>query len=167
VSHRFDPPLHAPTFPPPPPRPEGIDPAAYAAFHAFVRAGHAHRQLLGTLVGETGGHPAQAGCLRVLAGHDGISQRDLAQMLFLTPPSVTTMLQRMERSGIIERRQDADDQRLTRVHLTDAGRALEGRVRDRMIGYMNRMFDGMSQADLVEFERLLRLMADNTTKAAE
>jgi len=147
--------------------PDGLDPGVGASFRAFIRLGHSHRQLITTLMGEAGGHPAQAGCLRVLSAQDGISQRGLARMLFLAPPSVTTMLQRMEKAGIVERRPDPADQRLTRVFLTDAGRALSEQVHARFTTYLTRMFDGFEPAELAEIERLLGRMADNITKAVE
>ena len=35
------------------------------------------------------------------------------------------MIQRMERSGFVERRSDPEDERLSRVYLTERGRALQ------------------------------------------
>ena len=42
-------------------------------------------------------------------------------MDFDSAEAITKMLQSMERSGLVERRSDERDQRLTRVHLTSAG----------------------------------------------
>jgi DNA-binding MarR family transcriptional regulator len=36
------------------------------------------------------------------------------------------MVQRMERAGLVTRRHDAEDERLSRVYLTDAGRSIHG-----------------------------------------
>jgi DNA-binding MarR family transcriptional regulator len=160
------PPDHPPgPFPRTPP--EGVEPALFAVFQAFNRVGRAHRMTVGSIVGEPGGHPAQAGCLRVIAAHDGISQRDVARSLFLTPPTVTGMLQRMERDGLVERRPDPDDQRITRVYLTETGRELANRARARFVAHINRMLEDFSPEDLAELERLLNRMAENLREADE
>jgi len=142
-----------------------VDPLSYRVFQAFMRTLHLHRQLMARTLVEDGSHPGQAVCLRVLAAHDGMSQRDLGRALHLTPPTVTTMLQRMERAGIVERRPDETDQRLTRVRLTAEGRKLEERLRGIFARYISQALDSMTQDDRRELERLLSLLADNTARA--
>ncbi|MBP1706205.1 MAG: transcriptional regulator, MarR family [Chloroflexi bacterium] len=148
-----------------PPGLDGVDPLSYRVFQAFMRTLHLHRQLMARTLVEDGSHPGQAVCLRVLAAHDGMSQRDLGRALHLTPPTVTTMLQRMERAGIVERRPDETDQRLTRVRLTAEGRKLEERLRGIFARYISQALDSMTQDDRRELERLLSLLADNTARA--
>ena len=55
-------------------------------------------------------------------------------MLHLSRPSVTAMLQALEKSGAIERRSDERDQRLTRVYLTDEGRGRRSFASARCFG---------------------------------
>mgnify|MGYP001764656646 CR=1 FL=1 len=83
---------------------EEIDAATMEAFRAFKRAMMLHRRLLMATFAEEHMHPAQAGCLQALAHRDGMSQSDLAEMLHVSRPTVTTMLQRMEAAEVIERR---------------------------------------------------------------
>jgi DNA-binding MarR family transcriptional regulator len=74
-------------------------------------------------------HHAQGMILFHLWRKDGIAQNVLAQALHITPPTATSTLQRMERDGWIERRRDADDQRVVRVYLTDKARTLRTEAR--------------------------------------
>jgi DNA-binding MarR family transcriptional regulator len=110
-------------------------------------------------------HPGQAFCLRMLAANDGVTQRDLAEAMHLSRPSVTTMLQRMQKAGLIDRRPDETDQRLTRVYLTADGQALAAQMRATFATYISTAFDSMSADDRKELERLLSLMAENTAEA--
>ena len=163
-------PKPSPSAPPPDdllPRFElnGVDPLSYEVFRAFMRNLHLHRQLMLRTLAEDGAHPGQAVCLRMLAGHDGISQRDLGHALDLTPPTVTAMLQRMEKAGMIERRPDADDQRVTRVHLTDEGRRLEERLRAVFARYIGQAVGSMSDDDRRQLARLLGIVAENTARS--
>ena len=44
------------------------------------------------------------------------------------PPTVSKMLDRMEKASLVERRRDPEDARLSRVYLTDRSRGLEASV---------------------------------------
>lgn len=63
-------------------------------------------------------HRGQGFALIHLWHNDGMSQRELARSMHISPASVTNMLQRMERDGWIERKRDDKDQRIVRVYLT-------------------------------------------------
>lgn len=125
------------------------------AFRAFKRAMMLHRRLLMSTFAEEHIHPAQAGCLQALAHRDGISQSDLAEMLHVSRPSVTTMLQRMESAGMIERRDDESDSRITRVYLTDEGQALAERMHAGFVDMLNVSMGSMPDGDKREFTRIL------------
>jgi DNA-binding MarR family transcriptional regulator len=72
---------------------------------------------------------AQGMILFHLWRRDGIAQNVLAQVLHIRPPTATNTLQRMQRDGWVERRRDAADQRIVRVHLTDKAKALRNDAR--------------------------------------
>ena len=76
-------------------------------------------------------HRGQGFALIHLWHNDGMSQRDLARSMHISPASVTNMLQRMERDGWIERKRDEADQRVVRVYLT--GKAEETRTRAKRV----------------------------------
>jgi len=145
--------------------PEGVDPLSYRVFAAFTRALRAHGQLMIRMLADEGMHPGQAFCLRTLARHDGMSQRDLAATLHVSRPTVTAMLQRMERSGMVRRTTDVDDQRISRVHLTEEGRRLERSLVDVLLAYSARVLDSIPTDDRLDLERLLGRLADNTSAA--
>ena len=55
---------------------------------------------------------------------EGVTQTELAERLAVQPATVTNALRRLERKGLVERTQDPNDQRVSRVFPT-----LEGRQR--------------------------------------
>jgi DNA-binding MarR family transcriptional regulator len=128
---------------------------------------HLNRQLMMRKTTHMGGHPAQAGCLWILANHEGISQRELAGHLHLAAATVTSMLQRMERQGLIERWTDETDQRLTRIRLTDAGRELNEGLAVAMAEAITAATSPLTEEDREELARLLGLLADNTAREME
>ena len=130
-------------------------------FESFRRVSHLNRQLMMRMMTEQGGHPGQSGVLPIIAKHEGISQRELAGMMHLSPPTVTAMLQKMERNGLIERYDDPSDQRVTRLKLTDAGRDLNGVLRASRHRFAECTVGALSDADQREFSRILALLGDN------
>ncbi len=55
---------------------------------------------------------------------EACSVGDLAERLQQSYPTVTGILDRLEREGLVERRRDPENRRVVRVRLTDQGRAL-------------------------------------------
>jgi len=73
--------------------------------------------------------------LRALWEQEGLTHSELAARLNIAPATITKMLQRMEKAGFLQRRPDPADQRVSRVFLTEAGRAVQTRLQgvfDRM-----------------------------------
>jgi DNA-binding MarR family transcriptional regulator len=66
--------------------------------------------------------PPQLFLLTCLDAADGQKPRDLAEQVCLDASSLTGLLDRTEKTGLIERRPDPDDRRALRIHLTDQGR---------------------------------------------
>jgi MarR family transcriptional regulator for hemolysin len=55
-----------------------------------------------------------------LAKNPGMSQKELADLLELEPISVARMVDRLEAHGMLERRADANDRRIWRLHMLPA-----------------------------------------------
>ncbi len=69
---------------------------------------------------------AQFDVLAHVSADEGLTQQELADRLLVTKGNVCQLLDRMEQSGLLVRKQDG---RANRVYLTDAGRRL---VRDAL-----------------------------------
>lgn len=96
--------------------------ALYSASRAVIRA---YAPLLDPL-GLT--YP-QYLVLLVLWERDGIPIKQLGERLALDSGTLTPLLKRLAARGLVVRRRARDDERVVRVHLTPAGRALRGKAR--------------------------------------
>ena len=67
---------------------------------------------------------AQAFALGYLVQNPGAIQRDIAEVSRTTAASVSSLLQGLERSGLVERRSEEGDARSKRVYATPAGAEL-------------------------------------------
>jgi DNA-binding MarR family transcriptional regulator len=70
--------------------------------------------------------PAQYGLLEVLWERDEQSGAELSERLQLDSATMTGLLDRLERAGLVIRRADSTDRRVNRVALTAQGSALRG-----------------------------------------
>lgn len=143
---------------------EGLDPLSAEVFLAFRRAFVLQRRLVSKAFADRGMHPSEAMCLRVLADRNGVSQRDLADFLHLSRPRVTAILQALERSGAVERQSDNEDQRLTRVFLTEHGRVMSGELHGVFASCLGTTIGALSERDRRELIRLLETMTESTTR---
>jgi MarR family transcriptional regulator for hemolysin len=62
--------------------------------------------------------------LSLLAGHEGISQSELARLALKDKTNVTRMVDLLERDALLRRIPDPGDRRVCRIALTDGGREL-------------------------------------------
>ena len=110
------------------------------------------------------GHPMLMSILQS-AGEDPEgqcrAQRELADLLHISPPSVANSLKCLERDGYIRREPWQKDARRNRVLLTEKGlQAVEG-CRDVFRRVSARMMAGFSQEEMEQLAQFQRRMIDN------
>lgn len=104
---------------------------------------------------------AQGRILYVLWQEDGIPIVELSQKTGLAKTTLTSMLDRMESSGLIVRELDRKDRRQTRIALTGKARELSGEY-DKVSLAMNEIYyAGLSDDEIDAFENTLRRILNN------
>ena len=104
---------------------------------------------------ETAGlYRGQPPLLHALWEQVGLSHTELATRLQISPATTTKMIQRMEKAGFVQRKPDPQDQRRSRVYLTDNGRAIRSDVEAIWVQIEAETFAGLS----VEEKEVLRLV---------
>lgn len=73
-------------------------------------------------------HPGLARPLEILANNDGVTSRELAELLDIRPSSLTELLGKLETEGFVSRSADESDRRVSRVSLTDKGKELAAKL---------------------------------------
>lgn len=106
-------------------------------------------------------HPLLLCILRGAAEGQGLTQRELARRLEVSPAAVATSLKSLEKRGYIHREPEPEDARRNRVCLTEEGRrAVEAcaacfqRVNDRLVR-------GLSEEEKEQIRVLFRKMLEN------
>ncbi len=87
----------------------------------FMYIGKLLNDELRASLGEGGIHFGQARILVALLENDELNQGEISSKLHIKPPTVTNLVKKLEASGLIERQQDQNDDRIMNVTLTTSG----------------------------------------------
>jgi len=124
-----------------------------------------HHHRAHTLFEEIGLYRGQPPLLFKLWEKEGRTHSDLAALIHVRPATVTRMIQRMERAGYVECRDDPHDQRVSRVFLTHAGREIEGAVEKIWHTLEAEIFEGFSPDEQDLLRRFLLRVRNNLVQA--
>ena len=114
-----------------------------------------HRHNVDLLIQKYEVFPGQPPILLRLAKTDGLIQKDLAAHIHSKPATVTSMLTRMEKNGLVKRQTDPNDHRISRVYLTEKGRHAASCVKEVMRELESRCFQTFSKEEKEQFGRML------------
>lgn len=114
---------------------------------------------------------AQWAVLRTLqragsSSKDGLRLTDLSERLLIQPPSVTGVVDRLERLGLVSREASSTDMRAKRVVLTSAGTQLVDKI---LRGHAERIHDvlgGLSEVEQADLNRLLERLGEHLEQVA-
>ena len=113
---------------------------------------------------EIGLYAGQEMFLWQLWQQDGLMQSQLVERMCVQPPTVSKMLDRMEKAGLVERRPDSEDSRISRVYLTEQGHRSQRAVRDIWTDIEQCITGGLSVEERIVLRRLLLQVHENLTR---
>ena len=87
---------------------------------------------------------------------------ELSRWMFRSKNSMTTVIDHMERDGLVQRVRDTKDRRAIRVVATEAGRDLFDRVRQPSRDLVYRIMSCFDHEDLSQFSELLQRIRRHT-----
>ena len=93
--------------------------------------------------------------LATLDRDDGQTLAALSRTLLVTAGNLTGLVDRAARDGLVVKRSDARDRRVSRVYLTRKGRALVAELIPRHALAVERTFASLEQTEQTELRRLL------------
>ena len=134
-----------------------------SSFHYLVMAEHSmfQKKLLAKLksTGLTSGQPK---VLDYLKDHDGASQKDIAHGCHIEPGTLTTLLNRMEETGLVERRMIGGNRRSYYIFMTDKGKSKLNLVTGAFLELEEEAFRDISADDRADFMNLFQKIYKNT-----
>ena len=102
--------------------------------------------------------PEQWVVLFRLYERDGLTQSELGDRTVKDKTTVTRILDRLEKKGLLYRRRDTRDRRSQRIHLTESGTTVLGALMPLVHNYGAALFNDMCPGDRDPLRRLLGLV---------
>ena len=132
------------------------------SFHYLIMAEHSifQKELL-TRLKDTGLTIGQPKVLDYLKDHDGTGQKDIARGCHIEPGTLTTILNRMEDAGLVERRMLNGNRRSLYVFLTEKGKGQLKLVTEAFSAMEEKAFQDISETERATFMRLMHRIYEN------
>jgi DNA-binding MarR family transcriptional regulator len=83
----------------------------------------------------------------------------------VTPATITNAVKRMEKAGLVVRRRDPEDERVSRVYLTDAGRAIQSELEAIVQELDETIFAGFTDEERILMRGFLNRVHSNLRRA--
>jgi MarR family 2-MHQ and catechol resistance regulon transcriptional repressor len=99
---------------------------------------------------------SQFGALEALHHLGPLCQRELAGKVLKSAGNMTTVVDNLERRGLVTRRREGGDRRVVTVHLTDSGGTLVREVYPRVVEVLMEMFSALSAKEQEQLAALCR-----------
>ena len=136
------------------------------SFHYLIMAEHSifQKELL-TRLKDTGLTIGQPKVLDYLKDHDGAGQKEIARGCHIEPGTLTTILNRMEDAGLVERRMLNGNRHSLYVFLTGKGKEQLKLVTEAFSGMEEEAFRGISETERELFmDLMLRVYANISSR---
>jgi DNA-binding MarR family transcriptional regulator len=141
--------------------PKTDGPGTERLFRSYLRTWGLLRQVMDPYFAQFGISGPQWGILRILhraelEGESGLRLKDVGARLLVQPPSVTGLVDRLERQGLLKRNDSKADLRVRRVSLTPEARKLVERVLVGHTQQIKRLFEPFESQEVEQFVNFVK-----------
>ncbi|MGB9082804.1 MAG: MarR family transcriptional regulator [Desulfuromonadaceae bacterium] len=102
--------------------------------------------------------PPQFALLCFLWQQDGLTQAELSEKGQIDRSTLGGLIDRLERNGLLERRQHPQDRRAYRIYLTEQGNNMESTLSACAERSLQRFTSGLDGDEVAELRRMLKIL---------
>jgi len=121
----------------------------------------AHRNLVRHKMHALGLHRGQPPVLFALQEQDGMANSEMAEFLHITPATLTNKVKRMEKAGLVIRHRDPEDERVSRIYMTEEGRGIMNKLHHAFTDREELLLAGFSDEESEVLKKYLRRVLSN------
>ena len=132
-------------------------------FFLLAKCSQAGSRFWGQKVASLGVTGVQAMILTFLSEEDMITSKQLGERTILDSATLTGILDRLEATGMIERRSNPEDRRAIMIGLTETGRAVGDTLKGAMEEANQQFLVGMSREEEIMFRGLLKRLLNRAS----
>ena len=132
--------------------------------NTFHRYHSNHRNIVDSRFREKGIYFGQPPILKYLSENENATQKEIADYLHISAPSVATSLKRMEEAGLVVRLENKKDARKNTLKLTKKGKELFEYAENLFLSIDNVTYKGFTEEELDMLVSFLERMNNNLTE---
>ncbi len=139
----------------------------FFAVNRLMKINREHKHIIDSQVADIGIHRTQHRILMHIARKGNLpSQKELAEHLDVTPAAISGALQKLESDKYIERKLGSDN-RFNEITITEKGREIVEKTRERFSSVDNSLFRDFTPEELTLFSGYLERILVNMKGAAD
>lgn len=116
--------------------------------HNFIHVNHKHKKIMVKFLDSTGVYESQHRLLMHISRHSDYSQKQLADDMKISTPTVAVSLKKLENGGYIERMIKTEDNRYNKINITPKGQKVIKKSMKIFQYADSAMFEGFSDNEL-------------------
>lgn len=99
-----------------------------------------------------------------LNSFDGLSQRELADRIYVDGSTLVPVIDKMEKNGLLERKPDSKDRRHNRLYLTKKSESVVDSIVEIVLQLRKTLYKGLSKDELESMRPKLKKIIENAGK---
>ncbi|GAA0375114.1 MarR family winged helix-turn-helix transcriptional regulator [Bacillus horti] len=133
----------------------------YTTSFFIVQLAKLHRQRISDEFAKLGIFVGQDMILKLLWEENGLTQTQIINKLKVEPPTITKMIHRMEKAGLLRRKRDSQDARVSRVYLTEQGYQLKEPIIQVWSRLDEALMEGITDQEQASLNKMLKRLLRN------
>lgn len=109
--------------------------------------------------------PSQWKIILALNMSNGLTQRDLAEKIYIDGSTLVPVIDKMEQNGWVERKPDSSDRRINRIFLTKKSESAVNSITLIIIQLRKIIYKGLSENEIKIVKNTLKNIIENSDKA--
>lgn len=111
--------------------------------------------------------PVQYSALEFITLKETIPARAIADFLKIKPAAVTSLLDRLEKKGYVERMNCSDDRRVIHISATEKGKEVYDRIFTYFTSMSDQFYSVLDEEEFDQFERIAQKLLDEAKRSLE
>lgn len=120
-----------------------------------------HRLQIHKAAATSGLYLGQLPILEAICENQNCTQKQLSDILHVSPPSIATSVKRLQKMGLVQKIADENDLRYTHIILTPKGKEISLKCRQLFDQKDTQMFKGFSEAECEELSKYIERLIEN------
>ncbi|MGB4440441.1 MAG: MarR family winged helix-turn-helix transcriptional regulator [Sedimentibacter sp.] len=116
---------------------------------------------------EAGLYLGQLPILEYIIHHNGCTQKEIADIMSVSPASIATSTKRLQKSGLIKKQTDEENLRKNMLSVTEKGYEISKKCRESFDEFDKKLFNGFSDEELLSAKEHLDRLISNISNNSE